>query len=469
MRYDFKGLALAGALLGAVACSADRLQIPNYNSPTTEGVAKDPQGIQIQVTGMLERERAITSDRTRVPGIFGREAFYYFPTDARWVSNPVIGIGTGATQRLDPGGFVGGQNWFEPYRQARTAKNLMEIAAATTLTDAQKKAVNGFAKTMKALGYSRVIETRDSLGMPVDINDDPNEQAPFVSRDSAYKYISALLDEAKADLAAGGSAFPFVLTSGFTGFDTPASFLKFNRGIAARILVERAAPRVGCGTACYTAAITALNESFIKTPTSLADDNIGVYNVYSTTSGDATNPQATGVDGSLFAHPSFATDAQAGDQRLARKITKLATPVAAPQGLGIPAEYRFTIYPTNTSPIPIIRNEELVLTRAEAEWFTGAKAAAIADLNAVRSTSGGLGASAATAGSTDAQFIQALLYERRYSLMLEGRRWVDYRRFNLLSTLPKDLPTHFVAIVQPVPLAECDARKGIGDTAPGCP
>jgi hypothetical protein len=469
MKYDFKGLALAGALLGAAACSADRLQIPNYNSPTTEGVAKDPQGIQIQVTGMLERERAITSDRTRVPGIFGREAFYYFPTDARWVSNPLIGIGTGASQRLDPGGFVGGQNWFEPYRQARTAKNLMDAAAASNLTDAQKKSVNGFAKTMKALGYSRVIETHDSLGMPVDVNDDPNQQAPFVSRDSAYKYISGLLDEAKADLSAGGSAFPFVLTSGFTGFDTPATFLKFNRAIAARIQAERARPRVGCGTPCYTAALAAVNESFVKTPTSLADLNIGAYNVYSTTSGDATNPLATGVDGSLFAHPSFATDAQPGDQRLARKIVKLATPVAAPQGLGIPAEYRFTIYATNTTPVPIIRNEELMLLRSEAEWFTGAKAAAIADLNTVRQVSGGLGASSVTAGSTDAQFIQALLYERRYSLMFEGQRWVTVRGYNLLSTLPKDLSTHFVAIVQPVPLAECDARKGIGSTAPGCP
>lgn len=469
MKYEFKGLALAGALLGVAACSADRLQIPNYNSPTTEGVAKDPQGIQIQVTGMLQRERAIVTDRTRPPGIFGRELFYYFPTDARWVSNPVIGIGTGASQRLDPGGFVGGQNWFEPYRQARTAKNLMEIAAASTLTDAQKKGVNGFAKTLKALGYSRVIETRDSLGMPIAVNDDPNDQAPFVSRTDAYSYISALLDSAKTDLAAAGAAFPFELTTGFAGFDTPATFLKFNRAVAARILVERAAPRVACGAACYTAALAAVNESFVKTPTSLADDNIGVYNTYSTTSGDATNPLGAGVDGSLFAHPSYATDVQAGDQRFARKIVKLATPVAAPQGLGIPAEYRFTVYATNTTPVPIIRNEELVLIRAEAEWFTGAKAAAIADINAVRSSSGGLGASAATAGSSDAQFIQALLYERRYSLMLEGLRWVDYRRFNLLNTLPKDLPTHFVAIVQPVPLAECDARKGVGSTGPGCP
>lgn len=471
MKYVLKGLALTVALVGAAACSADRLEIPNYNTPTVEGVATDPQGVQIGVTGMLERERAIVTDRTRPSGIFGRELYYYFSTDARWVSNPLIGIGTPA--KLDQGGFVGGQNWFEPYRQARNAKNLIATAQGSTLTDAEKKGVAGFAKTMKALGYSRVIESRDSLGMPVDINDDPNDQPAFVSRDSAYKYISGLLDEAKADLAGAGATFPFTMTSGFALFNTPANFLKFNRAIAARILVERAAPRVGCGTSCYTAAIAALNESFIATPTSLASLDVGAYNVYSTTSGDATNPLGLGADGSLFAHASYATDAQqkpggGADDRFTRKLEKLATPIASPQGLGIPAEYRFKVYATNTTPVPIIRNEELVLTRAEARWFTGDKAGAISDLNAVRSVSGGLGASSATAGSTDAQFIQALLYERRYSLMLEGRRWVDYRRFNLLQTLPKDLPTHFIAIVQPVPQAECDARKGLGSTGPGC-
>lgn len=468
MKSHLKGMALAGALLGVAACSADRLQIPNYNNPTTEGVGRDPQGVQILATGMLERERGMNTDRTRPSGIFGRELYYYFPTDARWVSNPLIGLGTGANRRLDPGGFVGGQNWFEPFRQARNAKNLIDQAAKTNLSDAEKKAVAGFAKTLKALAYSYVIEAHDSLGMPVDVNDDPNDQAPFVSRDSAYKYISGLLDEAKADLQAGGSSFPFVLTSGFAGFDTPATFLKFNRAVAARVLIERAAPRVGCGTPCYTQAVAAVNESFITTPTSLADLNIGVYNVYSTTSGDATNNLATGVDGSLFAHASFAADAEPGDARFARKLVKLASPVAAPQDLGIPAEYRFTIYATNVTPTPIIRNEELLLIRAEARWFTGDKSGAVADLNTVRSVSGNLGPSAVTAGSSDDQFIQGLLYERRYSLMLEGRRWIDHRRFNLLNQLPLDLPTHFVAVVQPIPLAECDARKGVGDTAPGC-
>jgi len=470
MKYDFKRLALAGALIGSAACSSDRLEIPNYNNPTKGGVATDPQAVQIYATGMMQMERTTTVNRTRVQGILGRELYYYFSTDARWVSHPLIGTGTGASKHLDPGGFVGGQNWFDEYRQARNAKLLMESAdASPALTDVQKKAVNGFAKTLKALGYSYTIETRDSLGMPVDVNDNPNDQAPFVSRDSAYKYILALLDEARADLLAGGTAFPFTLTSGFALFNTPANFVKFNRAIAARVLVERAAPRVGCGTACYASAITALNQSFVSTPTSLTDLNVGAYNVYSTTSGDATNTLALGSDGSLFAHASYVTDSP-NDARVARKLDKLATPVASPQNLGIPAEYRFKIYATNTTPTPIVRNEELVLIRAEAEWFTGAKVAAIADLNAVRSISGGaaIGPSPATVGSTDAQFLDGLLYERRYSLMMEGRRWVDVRRYNRLNTLPLDLPSHFRAIVQPVPLAECDARNALGDKITGC-
>ena len=461
MTFHITGLALAAALVGAAACSADRLNIPNYNAPTTEGVAKDPQGIQLAATGMLLAERGLYFARVRDVAVLGREGYFYFPTDARFVSNAFIGVGT--PPKLDPNGFYSG-NWNGAFAQVRNAKNLIDAATASGLNDAQKKATSGFAKTFRALALMHVLETRDSLGTPVEVNDNPNDFAPFVTRDSAYTFISALLDEAKADLQAGGGAFPFVLTSGFAGFTTPTDFIKFNRALAARNLVFRGAPRVGCGTTCYTQALAALNESFTKTPVSLADLAIGAYHNFSTATGDLTNGLNFEQNTSMLAHGSYVVDAQkkasgAADDRFTRKITKLATPVAAPQDLGVPAEYRFTIYPTGSSPGPVIRNEELVLMRAEARWFTGDKANAIADLNAVRAVSGGLASSSVTAGSTDAQFIQGLLYERRYSLMLEGFRWVDYRRFNLIQTLPKDLPTHFIAVVEPIPLAECDARR----------
>ena len=65
MKYLLRGLALAGALVGATACSADRLEIPNYNAPTIDGVARDPQGIQLAATGMLVAERGLYFGRVR--------------------------------------------------------------------------------------------------------------------------------------------------------------------------------------------------------------------------------------------------------------------------------------------------------------------------------------------------------------------------------------------------------------------
>jgi hypothetical protein len=123
----------------------------------------------------------------------------------------------------------------------------------------------------------------------------------------------------------------------------------------------------------------------------------------------------------------------------------------------------------------VIRNEELLLLDAEIRWNTGDKAGAVANLNVVRAVSGGLGVSAVTAASTDAQFVDGLLYERRYSLFVEGHRWVDHRRYDRLAALPRDLTSgtnaHFVARVIPLPQAECLVRARSSDPAlagPGC-
>ena len=58
---------------------------------------------------------------------------------------------------------------------------------------------------------------------------------PIASKDEVFAHIRQLLDEAKTHLLAGGDTFPFPLGSGFAGFDTPATFLKANRAIKARV------------------------------------------------------------------------------------------------------------------------------------------------------------------------------------------------------------------------------------------
>ena len=107
--------------------------------------------------------------------------------------------------------------------------------------------------------------------------------------------------------------------------------------------------------------------------------------------------------------------------------------------------------------MPIIRNEELILLRAEAEAKAGMKTQAIADLNTVRTVSGKL--APLDAAISDAQVTDEILYNRRYSLMAEGgHRWIDARRLNRIQDIPLDKTEHRRNIRYPIPQAECDAR-----------
>ena len=469
--------AVGGLILGASACTDD-LTVPDYNRPTTEGVANDPQGIQVLATGIIERERSLTPGTTQDFGFLGREAYIYFPTDNRNVTGFLVGVpGPGGQKTLDPGGFATtGTNWTSRFNNMRNAVNLINAVEASTLNEGAKKAATGFAKTFRGLDVMYVLYSRDTLGMPVDIAENPQELSPFVSKDSAYKFATGILDEAKADLQAAGSAnFPFDLSRGYDLFDTPADFIKLNRAIQARVLVNRGSQ--GCGNTCYTQALAAISESFATAPgaaTTLAQLNIGAYHNYSTATGDVQNSNSYANNKSLFAHASTITDAQkqpngTNDDRVVRKLQKLDTPVSPPQGTGLAAEWTFSIYPTQSSDVPLIRNEELILLRAEANIQLNNLAAALIDINTIRTVSGKL-APLATLG-TQAQAITELLYNRRYSLLLEGQRWNDMRRFGRLNQLPLDITSgpnaHFVAKVQPVPLTECDARPA--PKPQGCP
>jgi len=188
-----------------------------------------------------------------------------------------------------------------------------------------------------------------------------------------------------------------------------------------------------------------------------------VYHVYSASSGDLLNGISRQTAPDQLAHPSIRPDAQrqAGgalpDNQFITKIRTIATR-NAPGGiaLSIPTDVDFNLYVDQTTPLPIIRNEALILLRAEANVGLGQFAAALTGINCIRASAGSLPAIASFATITDA--VDALLYERRYSLLFEGHRWFDVRRYNRINTLPLDIPTHFRVRVMPVPQGECLAR-----------
>ena len=464
------GLTVAVAALAA--CSSDKLDITNPNTPTVEAAAADQQALRLQATGILRQLRNGRGGQISEAGRFGREMYIYSPQEGRNTSHYLEGIV--GQNKIDPSGFaVGG--WAGPYGNLRDIFNLKNSAAASTvLSEAEKNATIGFAKTIEGLELYQVVATRDTLGGIVEIKQNASDLAEFVSRDSLYKYILNTLDEGNTALLAGGSAFPFTLHNGFALFNTPTDFAKFNRAITALVASYYATTPQG-GAAAWQRTLTALNASFINTAaTTRAALDAGAYHPYSGTTGDSPNP-FFGSANDLYLHMSIETDAplKADGTKDNRYLAKVKTkPARGPGGgvAGATSTLGYTGDANNAAPVSIIRNEELILIRAEALLATGDKAGALALINSIRVNSGGLAPTTLTAASSDAAILDELLVQKRYSLLLEGRRWFDMRRYNRLNTLPLDAPSHFRARVQPISQAECLTRAGkTGALAgPGC-
>lgn len=474
MRPNLMTALAVVALLEAAAGCSDRLTVPNYQNPTPESIQGDPvSALPLLVSGVLRNDRDNAAGYVLGVGILGREAYNYTPTEGRNTSgflSPEVKTSTS---------FGGGSNWNGFYTELRNATNLegtVNGAAAGTFSDAQKNGTLGFAHTVEGLALSYVVATRYNLGAPVDVAPDPATLTPFVSRDSAYRYIVARLDLGKSELSAGGSAFPFAFHSGYAGFNTPATYLTFNRALAARINAYRASIGAsGCGAArsaaCYTTVLANLSESFINPAGSRT---AGPFNVYSSAASDLANGISNQANTSVVAHAKADSGIQlkadgTKDARFTAKVfTLAATKRPANATLGVGTNFDYTMYAVRESPVPIIRNEELILLRAEARYFTGDMAGALADINLIRTTAGGLVPLLGFANET--AFVDELLYNRRLSLVFEGHRWIDMRRFGRLNQLTLDLPTHIVISELPVPQGEClsRARADAALKGPGC-
>jgi len=437
----------ATLILATLVGGCREVVVPDYNAPSTDGLVKTPTAATVNSTtvGLLVGIRGSVGTWATGLGVLGREVLNLDTAEPRNVNAYLIGP-------LEPGGFGVDQGWTATYRNLRTAVTLLDaIELVPDYTPEQKSAVRGFVKTIMAQDYVNLLRVRDTFGIVLDVNADPTVMGDFVSREDGYARAATLFDEGRADLLAGGGAFPFPMTSGFSGFDTPATFVKVNRALKARMEVYRER---------WQDALNALDESFISTastsPEALAN---GAYHVYSTTSGDAVNPLYDAGPRWQAVEPSFLVDAQSQpngemDRRASSKAEVMSTSLSTQ---GVSSNVRVTLYESNVAPVPWIKNEELILLRAEAYNGLGNRPAAIADLNFVRVNSGGL---APLPADYSGDLVDEILYNRRYSLFYEyGHRWVDSRRYGRLNTLPKALPTHRVFPLVPIPIDECSQRE----------
>lgn len=444
-------LLLAGALLMVASCTVfDPKQIIDPNSPSVETVLNNASAAQLDQLGIGVQStmRNGFSNLRLVAGSIGREVYNLSSTETTWVTE-LLGTTNGGFNNNT--GFNGS---YSDFSQTRRRAELFQRSATntSTISETQKNNIRGFCNTVQAWAMLKNLNMQYQNGIRISFSDlaapgDLLKPGPFVSYAAGLTEIKRLLDLGATQLDAGGSAFAFTMTSGWAGFSTPATFKKFNRAVAAEVAIYQKD---------WTGTLTALSGSFLSVGGSIST---GPMFTYSTTSGDMTNPTfkvKNDIASPVVAQNLFITEAEAGDTRVFGASAKVAKRTATRSFAGLIGEYDVFMYPNNTAPISIMRNEELILIYAEAsiqndDFINGVKA-----LDAIRASAGlqPLAIAKPVVIGNKALLIDEMLNQRRYALFYEGHRWFDMRRYDRLNQLPNDLPTAKVYTQMIRPFAE---------------
>lgn len=424
---NIKTKVLTGLLTIAVGLSSCELtevdKIKDPNAPIVGDVIQNPTLAQMnQLTiGLFAQMRKGNDDYTRITGVFGREIYVFNSTESRWYRD------LEGSRALSNSAFY--HNYYIYLSQTRNGAMILSKAAdnSTILSAPGKAGVKGIAKTIEAYSMLLTLNMLYDNGIRLDISD-PFHPGPYATYAASLTAIRNLLDEASTLLGAAGANFPVAIPSGFDAFSTPQEFNKFNKAIATRVAVYQKD---------WAAARTYLNASFFDLNGSL---RTGPVFTYSPISPDIPNPlyQApmTILADQTVVQKDFVPNAETGDQRLA-KVGRTVTTLSLG---GYSSDYEPVLYATNSSPISIIRNEELILLDAEIKIQQNNLAGAVTSLDRIRTSFGlaPLAVAKPTIINNQALLIDEMLNQRRYSLWYEGHRWVDMRRYNKLGELPLD-------------------------------
>ncbi|MCH2490317.1 MAG: RagB/SusD family nutrient uptake outer membrane protein [Flavobacteriales bacterium] len=436
MKNIFKKISTTGlvvlALLAGTSCSFDEVVDPN--GPSVDGVLTNASKGQLNelVVGIESTLRNGIAIETTASGTMARE-LYLFDADPRNTGDLLGKNGIG----LDNNSFYSTTQWAGSYRCIKNATVLIEAAMNTdAVTAAEMNGYVGFAKTVIAYELIQMIKSYGQARIDVS---DPDNLGPLLESGAVLDYVRTILEEANASLNNAGGSFSFNLSSGFDGFDSPQGFGEFNRAVAGMAAVYD-----GDGNA----ALTALSNSFLDLG---GDLNVGPKHIFGLGGGDQSNGlfKVDGENGDqIIVHDSWIDEAEPGDSRVETKTN----PRPDPQGQDdLNGQFETDLYETNTSPIDIMRNEELILLYAEASILAGNLGNAEDALNVIRNAAS---LPDYSGDSTSSALTSEMLRQRRYSLWCENHRMYDLRRYGLSNTLPIDRPGDQIFNTLPVPLAE---------------
>jgi hypothetical protein len=423
---------------GFQACDVE--EFSDLNNPEVDAFRDNLTRGDLQdlVGGVLYSMRVSLGTYYDDLGVIGREYWRFSSSDPRFTAD-LLGKENAV---LDNNTFYITNPWAARYRTVKNVNLILEFIdgqdVSAQFSDAEISATKGFLKTVKAHELLLNLNLTYQNGVRVEASDE-NNLGEFLGYDAALTAIRALLDEAAGDLQSGGDSYPFTLTSGFSGFSTPGSFLEANKAIAARVAAYQED---------FPAVLDYLDDSFLTLDASMLDE--GIYYNFSADQTDILNPLFFPVEattaGARIVQPDFVTDAEDGDERLS-KVAQRSEPLTFDFLTGDYAVFRYT---SNIDAIPIIRNEELILLYAEANIYQN-PSEAVEALNLIRNSAG---LDDYDGDTSEASLIDEMLMQRRYSLFAEGHRWLDVRRYDRLDELPTDREGDDVFEQFPIPLTE---------------
>jgi hypothetical protein len=378
------------------------LDFPDPNNPTDNTAT-----LQSLITGAEAQLRSGFGVYIRDLLVIGREAYYLEPADPRYTGELIRGP-------IDPGGFLCYTPWAANYKVISNCQTILNSADV----DAGAK---GFAQTIQAYCLMRVLYLTDTNGAR--LNYDGDITAAVATKAEVLTEIESLLDAGLDNLSSAGSAFSFTLSSGFDGFNTPSTFVHFNRGLRARVAVNQ--DDFSTAQTALTACSDWMNS---------ADGDVGVYHVFSSGANDGDNqmyedPNAATLK--LMVHPTFLTDADSGDARVTNNVLVRENTVTYDE---LVSNLAPTLYYGSYDPVPIMRAEELQLLQAEVHIGNANYSGAETIMNTIRTAAG----VAEYSGTNATNAVDRILHEKRYSLFLEGHRLGDMRHYGKTESLPLD-------------------------------
>ena len=509
--HSFAALRARARIAGMVAAAAMTMSackdsnIPYFTAPTS--VPASPAGIENVVGGLFAASR---NDIASVPfGVlfavatgYSRDGADFTNTEPRTITDP---LGVSPT----PSSYTG--EWDVEYRNITQARQILAAipSVSPAYSAAQAQALTGVVETMEAFNYMLLLEAHDTLGIAIVTATDPATPPAAYCMKDGWQYVVALLDSANDSLAAAGAIpVPVKLPPGFAGVSSSAgpsttlgTFASLNRAWAAKANLELAyaiartptngvdAPTPGsAGTpdaAALTTAAADLAASALYNPAALTPNSPGGFTPdahtvtldFSAQSGDLANGVSQNL-GTFYQLNDFVADVDtAHDLRWKAKFQLNTNAKQDPTYNIVASNYQYAMYPSSSSPIPIIREEEMIFWAAQIEMGMGNYPQALSLVNLVRTTVGGLTAFPGSVAGSYTSMRDALMKEQRISTTFEpgADRTIAIRMYGLAAVADTTWLHEDPAVttgdshttVMPLELGELNGRGGTFTTT--CP